>query len=773
MKSLWKKFLALGLAGVMTVSAAGCGGNDEVTEGTQSGDGATTQGEEALPEYVYVPEYHTISKDENGWMNNPTFIDGKLYYSSYSFNEETGESREYYAYRDINDLATEKEVAVEFSIEGREASMNHCVMDDAGNTYSLWYSYPVYVEGEDYDYEDYAYYLVKHDSTGAEVFAQDLTDVFVDENNAYLQNMIVTEEGKLFASSSNLFYVFNADGTFDKTIPTDADWIQSMCVTEDGKLLYTYYGMQGVEVSEIDTKTGAKGTSYKNIPDSNGKMKSAGNGKLLICGASKLYEYDMATQESTELLAWLDCNVDGSYIQDFEVLDDGRIVVYYDNYSASPEVTILTKTPSSEVVQKQIVTLATLYDGDSALLQAAVAFNKSSDKYQIKMKSYIDMNAEWTENTFADGLALMNADIISKNAPDIIMLSNVDIQGLASKGAFVDLTPYLEKSTIANKNDFVESVLNAYNYDGVQVTVPAAFNINTMMAKSKYVGNEPGWTLKDVMSLAKEYPDAQLMQYTTKESALQMCLQYNSNSFIDYTTGTCSFDSPEFISVLEFANSFPKEYNYDDESSFPAKIQSGQVLLADVYLSDVQNYQMYRLMMEEEATGIGYPTVDGSAGIYLNSYEMYGIAASSDCVDGAWAFIESTLAKSEDENMHRWNFPSRKDELEEMFADAMKPAYQYDENGEIMYDEDGNPLEYPKTTWGYDDWEAEIYAATQEEVDEIKEMIALAKPQSNGDQTIFTMIMEEAESYFAGQKSAQDVAKVIQSRVEIYVSENS
>lgn len=275
------------------------------------------------------------------------------------------------------------------------------------------------------------------------------------------------------------------------------------------------------------------------------------------------------------------------------------------------------------------------------------------------------------------------------------------------------------------------------------------------------------------MALTKEYPDAQLMQYTTKESALQMCLQYNSNSFIDYTTGTCSFDSPEFVRVLEFANSFPKEYNYDDESSFPAKIQSGQVLLADVYLSDVQNYQMYRLMMEEEATSIGYPTVDGSAGIYLNSYEMYGIAASSDCVDGAWAFIESTLAKSKDENMHRWNFPSRKDELEEMFADAMKPAYQYDENGEIMYDEEGNPLQYPKTTWGYDDWEAKIYAATQEEVDEIKDMIALAKPQSNGDQTIFTMIMEEAESYFAGQKSAQDVAKVIQSRVEIYVSENS
>ena len=180
-------------------------------------------------------------------------------------------------------------------------------------------------------------------------------------------------------------------------------------------------------------------------------------------------------------------------------------------------------------------------------------------------------------------------------------------------------------------------------------------------------------------------------------------MQYNSDSFIDYTTGTCSFDSPEFIKVLEFANNFPKEINYNDESSLPAMIQSGQVLLADVYLSDVQNYQMYCLMMEEDATCIGYPTVDGSAGTYLSSHEMYGIAASSDCIDGAWAFIESVLAKDESSDMHRWQFPSRKDELEEVFAEAMKIDYQYDENGEIMYDEAGNPLQYPKTTWGYDD----------------------------------------------------------------------
>ncbi len=771
MKSLWKKILALGLAGVLTVSMAACGGED--TEEGSKGNVGTSGGEEAAPEYVYVPEYHTLTKDANGWVNNPTFVDGKLYYSVYSYNEETGESKDYYAYRDLNSLDVENELDIKCPVEGMETSLISCYIDKTGNSYSVWNAYPMYVEGEEYNYDDSTSYLMKMDSTGAQVFVQDLKDVFVDENNSYLQNIAATSDGKIIASSSNVFYLFNEDGTLNKTIPTDADWIQSMCITEEGKVLYTYYGMQGVEVAEIDVATGAKGGTYKNIPDMNAKVKNAGNGKLLVSGASKLYEYDMATQESIELLAWLDCDVDGNYVQDFEVMDDGRIAVYYDNYNDAAEVTILTKTKASEVTQKTIITLATLYDGDSNLQQAAVAFNKSNPKYQIKIKSYIDNNAEWTENTYADGLALMNADIISKDAPDIISINYVDISSLAAKGAFVDLTPYLEKSTVSNKDDFVESVLKAYNFDGVQVTVPVAFNINTMMAKSKYVGTEAGWTLDDIMALAKEYPDAELMRYATKDSALQICLQYNSDSFIDYTTGTCSFDSPEFIKVLEFANNFPKEINYNDESSFPAMIQSGQVLLADVYLSDVQNYQMYRLMMEEDVTSIGYPTVDGSTGTYLSSYEMYGIAASSDCIDGAWAFIESVLAKDESSDMHRWQFPSRKDELEEVFAEAMKIDYQYDENGEIMYDEAGNPLQYPKTTWGYDDWEAEIYAATQEEVDEIKAMIAMAKPAGTADQTIFTMINEEAQSYFSGQKSAEDVAKIIQSRVELYVSENS
>lgn len=111
--------------------------------------------------------------------------------------------------------------------------------------------------------------------------------------------------------------------------------------------------------------------------------------------------------------------------------------------------------------------------------------------------------------------------------------------------------------------------------------------------------------------------------------------------------------------------------------------------------------------------------------------------------------------------------------LEETFELAMKENGSYDEDGNIMLDENGEPMIWPKVTWGYDDWSAEIYAATPEQIQALRDLIDSSVAATNNDETILTIIQEEAQAYFEGQKSAKDVANVIQSRVQTYVSENS
>ena len=89
-----------------------------------------------------------------------------------------------------------------------------------------------------------------------------------------------------------------------------------------------------------------------------------------------------------------------------------------------------------------------------------------------------------------------------------------------------------------------------------------------------------------------------------------------------------------------------------------------------------------------------------------------------------------------------------------------------DENGEAIINEGVSSV-------GYEDgWSYTYRLATQEEVDKVMELMDLAKPVSyNGDDEISKIINEEAEAFFKGQKSVDEVAGIIQNRVNNYVGE--
>ena len=66
---------------------------------------------------------------------------------------------------------------------------------------------------------------------------------------------------------------------------------------------------------------------------------------------------------------------------------------------------------------------------------------------------------------------------------------------------------------------------------------------------------------------------------------------------------------------------------------------------------------------------------------------------------------------------------------------------------------------------------AEIYALTQEQGDEVMALVEGTDRIWNSDSAIMDTITAEAEAYFAGQKTAQEVAKLVQSKLTIYVNE--
>jgi len=99
-----------------------------------------------------------------------------------------------------------------------------------------------------------------------------------------------------------------------------------------------------------------------------------------------------------------------------------------------------------------------------------------------------------------------------------------------------------------------------------------------------------------------------------------------------------------------------------------------------------------------------------------------------------------------------------KEAFEKKITDEMN-AKDADENGVV-------------NTWWYDDTEIEIGALTEEEAQTIRDIVYGATSEASYDQDLLNIISEEAEYYFNGEKSAQEIAGIIQSRAQLYIDEN-
>ena len=70
--------------------------------------------------------------------------------------------------------------------------------------------------------------------------------------------------------------------------------------------------------------------------------------------------------------------------------------------------------------------------------------------------------------------------------------------------------------------------------------------------------------------------------------------------------------------ILEFANRFPKEFQYDPTgASDIEKIREGKLLLVEETVTSVQYYQLCEAKFGEPVNLIGYPT-SGESGILIS-----------------------------------------------------------------------------------------------------------------------------------------------------------
>ena len=628
------------------------------------------------------------------------------------------------------------------------------------------------------------YFLKKCDMTGKVLLEIDMTEATRDMEYFYCQAVAQDGEGNVYLACDQRLLRFGSDGSRLSDADTGGMYIQSLVSAGDGTVLVSGWSPEGggLTVARVEqdglTALDAQGLN----PNGRCDMFPGSGSAVLINDGTYLSRLDLETGSVTKLLSWLDSDVNGNNINAIAAPDEDTVLVLLGSYQRALgdfkfELGTLRRVPAGEIPARTILTLGALYL-DSDVQDAIIRFNRKNDTYRV---SLVDYSAYNTEDDYEAGFQQLERDIISGACPDILyMNSQGSVEKYISKGALADLTPLMEQDGDFDLADVVTAPLRAYEKDGHYYGLPWSFSLGTMYASSRLVGDREKWSLPEFREVVESLdPQVWIMMWSTQADFLNSMVYYNMGEFVDYGNSTCDFTGEDFISLLEIAKRLPEDYSfyeqdqggsdgdamaYSDSDEF-SKLQAGELLMTSGYGGD-SSYsirEMYRLYTKENGiVRIGYPTSQGN-GALLNIYNAMAISARCADPAGAWSFVKTMLSDDVQDNV--WSLPVGKKAFDKVLEAAMeRDSYVDVTTGETVYIDStgyiGN-TEYP------------MGELTQEQADAFRAYVDGAGIAGTYDTDIMEIITDEAGAYFAGDKTAEEVAKLIQNRVSIYLGETS
>ncbi|MCR5723262.1 MAG: hypothetical protein K6G72_13095 [Lachnospiraceae bacterium] len=586
-----------------------------------------------------------------------------------------------------------------------------------------------------------------------------LNDV-VSENEG-IGSIYVKEDGGLYISVESK--LVSIDNTGKQVGSADSgSWINNVFVDEKGDCYATYYGQNGQVCKKADFSSGAF-TEDLDMPSFDGKLVKKSDTSYIMAGYDSVYEYNTETKEKTKLWDWINIDVTDVNTESFEVnSDDTYSIISYQYRGEKPryEYLKISKQPiSGENARKDIIYGCTYLDWD--LRQKITDFNKSQSEYRIRVKTYIDMNGDWNQEEYNNQLARYKADIAGGGI-DLMSVDSTDYSAiqLAKKGAFLDLSEYY--SSVANRGDYFENILDIFKIDNKDYFAINKVGLISMIGNAEIFKGKTSWTSQDLLELRKQYPDKEFIEYASKESAISTMVVFSLNTFIDYEKGTVDFCNQRFYDLLNFANTFPKEVNYEDYDVY-GKLASGDIIVAELMATNCRDVSMYRQIMGEDAVIIGPPNDEGIRAQVIPT-SMFAISSKTEAKEGCYQFLKSLEKGDENEYTNGSGLPV----LKKAFYDTMKkeitPQTYVDENGETQVIESSYSI-------GTESGTIDIRNANQGDVDVIEDLMVNAKDTIRIDEKFSEIFMEEIQPFFEGKKTAEETANVLQSRMKIYLSE--
>lgn len=487
---------------------------------------------------------------------------------------------------------------------------------------------------------------------------------------------------------------------------------------------------------------------------------SSSLGNILTVQEEKLCRYGPASGSMEELFAWTDVAQSYSYMYGRTGMENSKGDIYHLTHS-------LIKVSLEQIPKKESLVLACFGDGSDdsavnpftsyvctdALKDAVIRFNNSDPEYRIEIRPVVYGSEEERE--------LMLIELINSGDVDLIDTSLLP-EGALDAGLLVDLLPYIDADPNLSREDFIPSLLRAMMRDGGLYEYTDKFTLLTMTAPAALLPEGEDWTAEKILELSNENPELLLLPMSGDE-LLQCFLWAATAEFIDRDAGTCSFDTGAFASWLELLKT---TYERDTGEYRGKRLFSVWNDFASAAGHRVQSSHggAYAPLGFPEAGGSGSyfielarPGLNGGLGYYVAGLELrssgintsLGILASGEKRDGAWRFMRSFMAGESEPYIYD-GIPVRKDSFEKALENQLERSLENEQEQKFPY---------------------ELFG--KQDAEYLRQLVYTTDKMVINDPALLELMRREINAFMGGKYGAQDCALQIQSRVGLYLAEQS
>lgn len=348
------------------------------------------------------------------------------------------------------------------------------------------------------------------------------------------------------------------------------------------------------------------------------------------------------------------------------------------------------------------------------------------------------------------------AELAAGGGPELMYVSLEDMELLYERGMLADLRDYVKKETL---DEVLHGVLEMGTVDGSLVGMAPEISASSLrVGKSTWSGDS--WTLDDIVELMDSgklegkifYQD--FGGYFADGAVLNLLLEYSlGDSFlIDWEKGESHFDDARFIKLMECIG------KYDDifyDGPWDERVRGGGSLMVfeDITIKDVTNYAGIHESVSSHY--VGFPTEHGN-GNYLEAPGVIVVNKNVSDSSAVSAYLECLLGSEVQMNT------SGLDIYTNHYGLPVTPL----PTDNIRYDS-----ETGEASWNH--MSLNVYEDGTNSIQAINAFLEQCVPAPGRYADIIKIINEELSAYWAGDKSVNEVVKIIDNRVQVYLDERN